>query len=152
MNTQAAVGQVKTEQEIDALLIKWKHAKEQLAYYATVELELRMQLANDPQLFDPNVQKGTLNYQLPMGYKLKLERKENTKVENSNGECFHALDVFSELGESQKRMAKDLFRFDANLRQTEFDKLSDEEKKLFYPIITTKPATPSLTLVVPKAS
>ena len=139
-------------QERNQLIVEWKQAAEELAAWKEKEMALRLQLAADTAMFNPGIESGTQTYQLGGGWKLKLERKIAYKIENKQGEAFAVMHQLCQMGEGTARVAKELFSFEANLRTGEYKKLTPEERAVVDTILTTKPATPSLSMEAPKDS
>jgi hypothetical protein len=140
--------------ERDALLLEWKSAHEALTEAKDAEMKLRKRIVDESGLFDPNKEEGTQTVELGAGWKIKAVKSLNYKTDNANGEAFSVLAQLDTMGEVVSHIAKDLFKFDANLRTgkyKELAKVSPEAYKLLQTIITTKPASPSIELVAPKS-
>lgn len=136
--------------ELNQKIAKWKEAKEQLDKFKALEMALRNEIASDASLFDPAKETGTLTYELGHGWKIKCERKINYSVENKNGEAFAALHEIASLGEVEAHQTKKLMSFSPNLSLTVYRELSDQARRIVDKIVTTKPATPTLSLIEPK--
>lgn len=145
---------VMSAEERDHLLLRWKNAKETLNIAKEAEMQLRNRIVNDSGLFDPEKEEGTQTVSLGAGWKVKAVKGINYSTLNSNGEAFQVLAQLDQMGEVVSHIAKDLFKFDANLRTgkyKELAKVNPEAYKLLQTIITTKPASPTLELVAPKS-
>jgi len=136
----------------DRLLVDWQAAKENLDAAKEAELKLRDRIVFETDLFDDTKDKGTQSVDLGNGWKVKAVKKINwtTASELSDGTPIdHALDL---IAASAGRMAADeLVKFTPEVKLSIFAKLTKEEKAIIEPFLTSKPGTPSLELVPPKA-
>lgn len=139
-----------TQEQKDKLLQDWEAAKVTLAQWKKYEQDLRTYIVENGGMFDTSKKSGTENVILDDGRKLKAKKTVNYKVANKEGEAFTVLQKLTDLGEVSANKAKTLFRFDAELRVSEYKKLDEVEKKLVDAIITTKSGMPSLELVEAK--
>ena len=139
-----------SKEQLDKTLQDWQEAKHALDRWKEHEAQLRRYIIEHGGLFDPSKEEGTETVNLGNGYKLKAKKVTNYTVANKEGEAFAVLQKLTELGEVSANKAKDLFRFDANIRVSNYKKLDDAEKALVDNIVTTKPGMPSLELVEPK--
>lgn len=143
-----------TAEERDQLLLDWQTAKSTLDTAKAKELELRNRIVNETNMFDPAKEEGTETVGLGNGWSVKAVKKINYTVANKEGEAFGVLQAISNFGEVETHIARELFGFDANLRITKYRELltvNPEAYKLVQKIVTSKPATPTLELVAPKA-
>jgi len=140
-----------TQEQKDKLLEDWQAAKKAAKQWKEYEQQLRTYIVEHGGIFDKTKESGTENVELGNGYKLKAKKSISYKVENKKGEAIQMVQRLAALGEASAHKAKDLFRFDAELRISEYKKLDDAEKALVDEIITTKPGMPSLELVEPKS-
>lgn len=141
-------------EERDHLLLRWKNAKETLEIAKEAEMALRNRIVLESGLFDPNKEEGTETVGLGEGWKIKAVKKINYSIANSNGEAFEVLAQLDKIGPVESHLAKELFRFEANMRIAKYKELAGvnaEAYKLVESIVTTKPGSPSLELVAPKA-
>lgn len=150
-----------TIEERDALLNKWLAAQQALAAAKDAEAALRKQVVADIIQAKPG-EKGTRNYELNAGYKLKAVLKLNYKL--NNDEVDATLDRIEEIGEEGKFIAERLVKFKPELSISEYNTLAERAqlndasgkvaKKIIAElnkILTIEDATPSLELVPPKA-
>ena len=147
---QATPAAPMTTEQRDELLTKWQQAKETISKWKDYEGELRKMIVADASLFNPNKQSGTETVELGNGYKLKAVKKINYKVDNKEGQAFAVLKKLAALSDVSAHKCKDLFRFDANLKLSEYKKLDEQEKAIVDTVLETKQAMPSLELVEPK--
>jgi hypothetical protein len=147
-----------TVEERDALLNKWLAAQQALVKAKDEEAKLRAQVVSDIIQAKPG-EKGTRNYELNAGYKLKAVLKLNYKL--NNDEVDNTLDRIERIGEEGKFIAERLVKFKPELSVTEYNTISERAangdstaKKIIAElnkILTISDATPSLELVEPKA-
>ncbi len=136
--------------DTEATLTEWYAITRQIAELKTREMTLRKTIEAST-FFDQSKLKGTQTKELGAGYQLKLVRRITTKVENKKNEAFDALIKLRNLGGISIEHANDLFTFDANMKTTVYNLLSDEEKSIIDPIVTTKQGSPDLKIIEPKA-
>jgi hypothetical protein len=143
-----------TAAQRDLLIMEWDEAKKELEHFKAKEMALRLQLNADAAMFDPLVEKGTLNFMLGNGFKLSCVRKININVENKNGEAFTLME---ELDKSEdpviKHLAKDLFKWSPELRVSKLVELEAHDAataKRVRMILTEKQASPEMKLIEPK--
>lgn len=135
--------------DVNSLIMEWYSVKQQADELTKKERELR-QAIDQSQLFDASKTNGTQNYDLGRGYKLKLVRRENVNVANKNYEAAHAIVALRNLGPVEAERANEIFKFDARLSETTYRKLTPAELAIVDPLITRKPGSPSVELVLPK--
>jgi len=140
-----------TKEQIDEALAHWQRAKIALQQWKDHEQELRRYIVEHGGFFDPTKDKGTETVELGNGYKLKAKKSISYKVANKEGEAFDVLSKLTALGEVSAHKAKKIFRFDAELRLSEYKELNNSERALVDSVLTTKPGMPTLELVEPKA-
>lgn len=138
----------------DAMIMEWDEAKKELEHWKAKEMGLRLQLNSDAAMFDPSVEKGTLNFMLGNGFKLSCVRKLNINVENKNGEAFVLMQELTEHPDTVvAHLAKELFKWSPELRISKLQELEKHDVvawKRVKTILTEKPASPELKLVKPK--
>jgi len=136
------------QSERDTLISKWLEA--QAASKAAVETErlLRVQVM---QSFFPEKQpdEGTVNEELGNGYKLKFVFKQNITLNKDKVE--DALSEIERLGEDGKFIAGRLIKFKPELSLTEYKQLEPKMKKIIDKVITSKPGSPTIEFIEPKA-
>ena len=135
-------------QERDTLIQNWLDAKSAAASAVELERNLRqaVMLAFYPE---QQPEKGTFNQGLGNGYKLKFGFKQNL---NLNAALVN--DVLSEIersSEDGRFIAERLVKFKPELSLTEYNNLSDNHRRIIDRIVTTKPASPTIEFVEPKA-
>lgn len=133
-----------------ALLTQWYEAQQQLEAAKDREAELRKQIG-ESMLWDHHKVKGVQRHPLGNGYNLKLDKRENVSVANKEHEAAQAVAQLRTLGAVEADRANRLFSFSARLSETVYKELTDAEKAIVDPIITRKPAAPSLKLEEPKS-
>jgi hypothetical protein len=122
--------------EQDLLILEWKEIQNKLSSLKDEELELRKQIHK--LIFKETIETGTHKHNLGNGYSLKLTCKNNLKVDSADVVEQYAADYLS------------VFKKKYDLSMTEYNKLSDSEKKIVDRVLTFTPGTPSLELVEPK--
>ena len=137
-----------TNQERDTLIQKWLDAKAASASAVETERVLRQQVMT---AFYPEAQpeKGTFNQELGNGYKLKFGFKQNITLNSAL--VNDALAEIERTGEEGKFIAERLVKFKPELSLTEYANLSDNHRRIIDRIVTTKPASPTIEFVEPKA-
>jgi hypothetical protein len=134
--------------ERDVLIGKWLEA--QAASKAAVETErlLRVQVM---QSFFPEAQpdEGTVNQELGNGYKLKFVFKQNITLNKDKVD--DALAEIERQGEEGKFIAGRLIKFKPELSLTEYKQLEPKMKKIIDKVITSKPGSPTIEFIEPKA-
>lgn len=102
-------------------------------------------------MFFPNghVPKGTNNIDLGGGYTLQIVGKLNFTVDSEAVPKVKA--TLAAAGEIAAYIGNQLFKTKYDLSVTEYNKLSPELLPLVLPAITSKPGTPTVEVVAPKA-
>lgn len=143
-----------TAVERDSLIMEWNQAREELEHFKQKEMALRLQLNADAAMFDPAKEKGTMRFALGNGFELLCERKLNITVENKEGEAFKLMEELTSSPDPViVHMAKDLFKWSPELRQSKLAELEKHDKataQKVKAILTEKPASPTLKLIEPK--
>jgi hypothetical protein len=129
----------------DELILEWDKAKKELARLKVLEMELRNEIIKND--FTPI--EGTQNVDLGGGYKLKAVFK-TTYSFRSKEELDVVLSMIEKIGPEGEYIAERLIKFKPELSVSEYKKLDEQYKSLIDQVIITKPATPSLELVIPK--
>lgn len=147
-----------TVEERDKLLNEWLDAQKALTKAKDEEMKLRKQIVADIIQAKPG-EKGTRNFELNAGYKLKAVLKLNYKL--NNDEVDATLDRIEKLGDEGKFIVDRIVKFKPELSVTEYNSLNDRAAngdvmakafiKELNKILTIEDASPSLELVEPKA-
>lgn len=147
-----------TIEERDALLNQWLSAQQALAKAKDDEMKLRKQIVADIIQAKPG-EKGTRNFELNAGYKLKAVLKLNYKLDKDGIDP--ALDRIEAMGEEGKFIAERLVKWQPDLSVSEYNTLAERAKggdKIaksimaeLNKVLTIEDASPSLELVEPKA-
>lgn len=135
-----------TISEKDALIQRWLDSKDALEKSKELENQLRLQVLE--ACIENVPEKGTINYELGNGYKLKFEFRQNVRLDQSKVDATIA--KLERLGDEGKFIADRLFKMKAELSITEYNQLNDKMRKLVDEIVTKSPATPAVTFVEPK--
>ncbi|QQM14109.1 hypothetical protein pVco14_059 [Vibrio phage pVco-14] len=131
---------------LDQKILTWSQNADLLAKVKVIEMEQRKALFKE--LFpDPKV--GTQHHELGQGYKITAVHKMDTKLDEAAFELI--LPEIEKLGDKAKAELAEAVKYKPGLVKKGYDALSEEVKELFDEAVTTKPASPSLKLVVPKA-
>lgn len=151
----------------DGIIQTWRAAIEPKKQWENYEKECR---ANVVGICFPRPVKGTQRYELGGGYKLKLVHGVTYTLGNKDmvdpilnekvsieSQVRGVLEQIAALGNEGPMLADRLVKWKPELNATEYEKLSDEfdveakAKALIDTILTSKPASPQLTLEEPKA-
>lgn len=136
----------------DALLVQWKQAKETLDLAKDSEMKLRKMIVEESGLFDNTKEKGTERINIGNGWQIKAEKKINwtTKAELEDGRRIY--DALKLIQESAGQLAaEELVKFKPEVKMSIYTKLTDEQKSMIDPFLTSSPASPSLELIPPKS-
>lgn len=137
----------------EQLLAEWQEASRQLALWKEIENNARN--ATVAAFFpddatDPDA-KGTRNYVLAEGAKLKCVFKQNVTI--AKGEPLEtALTKIEAMGERGKLIAERVIRWKPELDAKEYDAMPDDMRVILDTVITTKPGTPALEVVVKESA
>lgn len=135
------------------------HQEAELRLGKAKELEMALRLEVVARYFANETKpKGTFNFELGNGYKLKLEKKQYIKVGDiPEGKALEdTLDEIAKIGNVGSVLADRLVKFSPELSVTEYNKLDDADdqekriKALIDAHITVTPATPTIKIVEPK--
>ncbi|ANO57476.1 hypothetical protein [Vibrio phage vB_VhaS-tm] len=131
---------------LDEKILAWSQNADLLAQVKKVEMEQRKAIFE--ALFpDPKV--GTQHHELGAGYKVTAVCKMDTKLDEAAFELI--LPEIEKLGDKAKAELAEAVKYKPGLVAKGYKEMSDDVKELFDEAVTTKPASPSLKLVVPKA-
>ncbi len=124
-----------------SLLTEWYRKKELLRLIQGEERELRAQVVS--AFGDPNAEIGTQTIALEAGWKLKIKKSLDYKLDNTEG----AVELF------QQDCPADVFnrvvKWNPSLIVDGYKALSEQEQKAFSEILTIKPAAIQVELVKP---
>lgn len=140
----------KTREE---LLAEWQEASRQLALWKEIENNLRLLAVKAffPDDAESADAKGTRNYDLGEGAKLKCVFKQNVTV--AKGDTLEtALTKIEAMGERGKLIAERVIRWKPELDSKEYDAMPDDMRAILDTAITTKPGTPALEVALPKTA
>lgn len=132
--------QVLTQAKQEELIAEWNRADQQQKFWKDKEKTLRDKVVSEFYTKD----KGTQNVALRDDWTLKIERSEDYKLENSNGETEDVLEEFDDA------TAKLLVKWKPEINKKNFDALSEENKAKFNAVLTIKPSSPQVKLIPPK--
>jgi hypothetical protein len=126
------------------LVQEWNEAKEQLKYWTEKESDLRSKVVQD--IFKSDKTEGTETIELTGGWKLKVTKKLNYNVSNKDETLTNILNSLPAL------VAQNVIRWNPDLNLAVYRKLDTTTRELLSPVISIKPAKPSLELVPPNAN
>ena len=124
--------------DIKPYVTEWYELQAQLKQVKEDEMELRKFIFT--ALF-PDPQVGVNTYGLGDGYFLKATHKLNRKIDIA------ALQSGKDTFESEDIDIEKLIKYTPDLSMIEYNKLDEEQKKIFDFCLVTTPATPSLEIV-----
>ncbi len=129
------------------VLSQWENAKRQLDYWKAEEMRLRVQYAD--LVKDESKIGSTQTIELANDYKAKLKIPQNYGLIKDNDAINEALDAIENRTPQGKLLAERLVKWKPELSKSEYDKLPEEDKKLFAPVVEVKEGTPTLEIVEP---
>jgi hypothetical protein len=121
----------------DAQVSEWNRAKAEMKRLCDMESEMRKHII--AEMFDATAI-GTQTIEHPSGAKLKAVVKMSYTLSSDTDAVDSVLDGFEDW------QAARLVKWKATLSKTEYDRLSPDEQKRLEPILTIKPAAPTLEL------
>lgn len=130
----------------DQKILAWSQNSDLLAKLKKLEMEQRKALFT---LLFPDPKVGTQHHELGAGYKVTAVHKIDTKLDEAAFELI--LPEIEKLGDKAKAELAEAVKYKPGLVKKGYEALSDDVKEMFDEAVTTKPASPSLKLVVPKA-
>lgn len=135
------------------MLAAWEAAQKSALHWKLEEMRLRM-LVNE--LF-PEVERlgeGTHYVPLSNGYRLKGEHGWNYTLNGKDDAVavHQALDKLEKIGDDGKFIAERVVKWKPDLSVSEYKKLRPEHKSIIDTVLTTKPASPALSIVAPKGN
>lgn len=122
-------------------LQEWYKAKQELARVKSREMLLRMKVF---RACFPVPKEGTNSFELPDGYVLKATYGLNRDVDMG------AFQVLKPMLEENNISADALVQYRASLKKAEYNKLTEEERRLVDQALIIKPGSPSMDIVKPK--
>ncbi len=124
----------------DNFIYEWNLIKSELNALRNKEAAMRR------RIFDAffTEEEGVTYYELGHGYKLKAEQNFDRKIDETALKANSLL--FLQSGINLERIV----RYKAEIAIGEYRKLSEENKKLFDTVLTTKPGLPQLSIIKPK--
>lgn len=123
------------------LIQEWTEAREHLKKWSQLESDLRDRVI--AETFDSSKTEGTETIELMGDWKLKAVRKLNYNLSNKDNALTNILASLPSV------IAQNLIRWQPDLNLSMFRKLDQATQELFSPVLTIKPAKPSLELVPP---
>ena len=134
-----------SQQQVDAIQA-WQNTKAQLDALKASELSQRLDLvATLP--FNSEKEEGGQTVKLGGGWRFALDKPVDNKMETKNNDAVVA--ALTALHAHNPLALIDLMRWEPVMSQAAYKKLTDEEKKILAPVVTSKPGTPSLELKPP---
>lgn len=138
--------------ERDALILKWQEAVKALAAAKEAESVLRCEVLKNAFAFNPEaLREGTENIELGNGYKLKATFKISRGFVGGNEALEKALQKIEKSGPEGEFIAERLIRWKPELSVSEYKKLPAKFENIINEVISSKEATPSVELVIPKS-
>lgn len=136
----------------DELVLAWMNSQGELERVKYDEMQRRKAVAQF--LFNPNVKKGTESLDLGNGWILKLVKKINFGFVKANGKIdrtaiHNALDQIADAGVEGKETAYALINWNPTVSQTEYERLTPEQRLIVDRVIVTSDGSPTLTLTGP---
>lgn len=130
---------------LDEMLIEQQEAAKQAAFFTARDKELRGLIYG---LAFKGLEDGTQHTTaLGNGYKLKGKRPISYKL---SSDVDSALEAIAKVGNEGSFIADRLIKWSPSLSLTEYNALSDEQRKIVDPCITTTPGLPVIEVVEPK--
>lgn len=122
-------------------LAKWWQLSKQLAELRAEEMALRKEIFEE---CFPSPREGVNDYPLEAGYVLKGTYKLDRKLDEA------ALDSLAKELREEGVPVDSLVVYKPSLVTKEYRELTEEQRILFEQVITIKPASPSMAIVLPK--
>lgn len=136
----------------DLKIQAWIKASNELAVAKEAESKLRQEVLNECFSFDPEaLREGTENCELGNGYKLKAAFKISRSLGSDVEAIEKLLQKIEKSGPEGEFIAERLVKWKAEISITEYKKLPEKVAKIVNELLVSKPATPSLEFVEPKA-
>jgi mRNA-degrading endonuclease HigB of HigAB toxin-antitoxin module len=138
---------VKTKEQ---KLQEWIDAKALLDKAKAAEMTAREEVVSAFP-FDADKLEGTQNIDLANGWKLKVVKKLNYKLDKTDDKTDKALEKIEKLGAEGVFIAERLVKWTPELSVSEYRKLDKKFKDIIDGVLTTTPGAPSLELIDPNA-
>ena len=123
------------------LLKEWLDVSSNLSELKKKETELRREVHSS--FFEKPLKEGTQNVELKKGYKLKAVTKLNRSLDKD-------LEKIDSIMKILDKKHEEVIVYQPKLNVKEFRKMDDKSLKIFSEILTEKPGTVDISLVVPK--
>lgn len=123
----------------------WESLRKQIEDLKSRELLLRMEIIRTVPFTDK--EEGGQTVKLGGGWRLALDKPVDYKMDTKNNDAVGVALVA--LHAKRELAVLDLFRWEPVMSVGAYKKLSDEEKLILAPVVTSKPGTPTLALVPP---
>jgi len=134
-----------SQQQVDAIQA-WQNTKAQLDALKASELSQRLDLvATLP--FNSEKEEGGQTVKLGGGWRFALDKPVEHKMETKNNDAVVA--ALTTLHAHNPLAMIDLMRWEPVMSQGAYKKLTDAEKLILAPVVTSKPGTPALELKPP---
>lgn len=139
----------------DETLAAWEASKKALD--AAKETEMKFRKRYVALASDPTKEKGTENIPLNNGFKAKVVKKINFGwIKNSDGKTdwdkvMKAQDEIEATGNEGAFIAERLFKWEATLSVSEYNKLDPKYKAIADKVIVTTEGAPTLEIIPPKS-
>lgn len=128
----------------------WEETAKKAKYYKDLEMQYRKEVLYDFFEYEGDDRKGTTNFPLGGGCKLKAKFNLYYKLENKEGETLDMLDELASSSDDGQFVSERLVNWKPELSVSEYNKLSPEQKKIVDRVLTVTPGTPSIEIVYPK--
>ena len=126
------------------LVQEWNEAREQLKYWNQKEGELREAVVTS--VFTSTKTEGSETIDLAADWKLKATKKFNYNLTNKDNSLVNIIRTMPQV------IIENLVRWNPDLNLTVYRKLDSAMQELLTPVLTIKPAKPTLELVPPNAN
>lgn len=138
-----------TEKTNDQVIVEWQESVKALASAKDNETALRAQVVE--RMFKDHKDEGTENVELGNGYKLKAVFKLSYSLNNKDDATDKALTKLEKSGPEGAFVAGRLVKWKPDLSVSEYKTLTAKQKAIIDEVLTVRPGTPSVELVVPKS-
>lgn len=121
--------------ELDALLTRWHEAGKNAAAWSEIELKLRNQIF---AMMFPNPERGTNKARINHGMALVGDYRINYKIDKAALEATRSI--------ISPAIFDAVISYRPEVKAGGWNKLGEDDKKLFGPVITETPGTPGLEI------
>ena len=132
----------------DEMIQDWLKAKEELEQSKEREMQLRKAVLKENFDFEEDDREGTQNVELGLGYKLKAVFTLRRTLDKEGIQVI--LDKMESDSPEGTLLAERLVNWKPELVKREYDALPTKFKKMVDRVVSSKPGTPSLSLIEPK--